>query len=190
MKRATEAIAANDDRLKTMSQAGTITLTREERYRRRIAWQTDQGDAFLLDLAEATYLPDGTGLLIDDGSFVVVKAAAEDVLEIAAPDTETLMRITWHIGNRHTPAEVTAEAIYILPDHVLADMVRGLGGIVTAVSRPFEPEGGAYGGHGSLERGHHHDGGGHTHAHHDHGHHEHDHGHAHPHQHSHETSDA
>lgn len=154
MKRAIATIAKGDSRLG--SGLPTITLAREERYRRRIAWTTDDGDAFLLDLAEATYLPDDTGLLLDDGSAVIVRAASESLLQITAPDAHALSRIAWHIGNRHTPAEITHDAIFIMPDHVLAEMVQGLGGVVARISRPFEPEGGAYGGHGTLERGHHH----------------------------------
>jgi len=164
MKRAIATIPKGDSRLGTGQP--TITLAREERYRRRIACTTDDGDAFLLDLAEATYLPDNTGLLLDDGSAIIVRAAPEDLLQITTKDTHSLSRIAWHIGNRHTPAEITRDAIFILPDHVLAEMVQGLGGVVTRVSRPFEPEGGAYGGHGSLERGHHrHGAGAHNHHH-------------------------
>ncbi len=158
MRRAENIIPAGDERLLAEPCLGTITLKREERYRRRITLCTDQGEAFLLDLAEATYLPDGTGLEFDGRDIVIVRAAPEELLEVTAPDFTTLLRIIWHIGNRHTPAEVTADTIYIQPDHVLADMVRGLGGRVACVTRPFEPEGGAYGGHGSLERGHHHHG--------------------------------
>lgn len=167
MKRATATVPRSDNSL--TDQLPAITLTREERYRRRIAWQTDDGMPFLLDLAEATYLPDGTGLALDDGSTILVRAAPEDLLQITSADPPTLARIAWHIGNRHTPAEITADAIYILPDHVLAEMVQGLGGVVSRVSRPFEPEGGAYGGHGTLEHGHHHGSGRHAHSHsHDH----------------------
>ena len=163
MLRATTVVLAPDPRL---AQAGlAITLPREERYRRRVRWLTDCGRAFLLDLAETTYLPNGAGLLTEDGEMIVVRAAAEDLLKISAPSSIELMRIAWHIGNRHTPAEITEHAIYILPDHVLAAMVEGLGGSVESTSRPFEPEGGAYGGHGTLERGHHH------HGTHEHGHH-------------------
>ena len=166
MKRAIATIPAGDGRLR--GGLPTITLTREQRFRRRIAWTTDDGMPFLLDLAEATYLPDGTGLGLDDNGIVVVRAAPEELLQISAPDALHLARIAWHIGNRHTPAEITHDAIYILPDHVLAEMVVGLGGAVCDVSRPFEPEGGAYGGHGTLERGHHHHGAGphnHNHSH-------------------------
>ena len=92
----------------------------------------------------------------------------------------SLARIAWHIGNRHTPAEITAEAIYIKPDHVLAEMVAGLGAHVHMVRRPFEPEGGAYGSKGPLQQGHHH--GGHDHKH------DHDHDHANGHHHHHDKS--
>ena len=133
-----------------------VTLTRDERYRRRIVMTTDCGFQFLLDLPEATYLADGSGLLLETGDVVRVRAAAEPLLEIRAGNAALLMRLAWHIGNRHTPAEITADALYIQPDHVLADMVRGLGGTVAEVTRPFEPEGGAYGGQGALSSGHHH----------------------------------
>lgn len=146
----------------------TITLDREARYRRRIAMTTDRGHGFLLDLAEATYLAHGDALELDNGLLIKVQAAPEDLMQIHAHDALALARIAWHIGNRHTPAEITAEAIYIKPDHVLAEMVAGLGAHVHCVRRPFEPEGGAYGGKGPLQSGHHHghaDGGGHGHSH-------------------------
>lgn len=162
MPRVTTTISTPDPRLATAGLE--ITLTREERYRRRVAWTTDSGEAFLLDLAEATYLADGDGLVLDDGRVIVVRAAVEALLQITARDAPTLARIAWHIGNRHTPAQITPEAIYIQPDHVLTEMVRGLGGEVSDVMQPFEPEGGAYGGHGSLQHGHHHHGG-HAHEH-------------------------
>lgn len=182
MKRATSVLPSTDPRV--ADARCSITLTREDRYRRRVAWQTDMGEAFLLDLAEATYLPDGAGLVLDGGDIVCVRAAAENLLEITAASDVALARIAWHIGNRHTPAEITEGAIYIQPDHVLAEMVRGLGGTVAEASRPFEPEGGAYGGHGTLEAGHHH-GHGHGQSHsHDQGHH-HDHGYDHTHDHRH-----
>ena len=150
----------------------TVTLDREARYRRRIAMESDRGHKFLLDLPEATYLEHGDALELSNGALVKVQAAPEDLLEIHAHDPLALARIAWHIGNRHTPAEISEHAIYIKPDHVLAEMVEGLGAHVHQVRRPFEPEGGAYGSKGPLQKGHHH--GGHDHAHdHDHRHHDH-----------------
>jgi urease accessory protein len=156
----------------------TVTLDREARYRRRVAMTTDRGHAFLLDLPEATYLADGDALEIDGRGLVKVVAAPQDLLEIHADGPQALARIAWHIGNRHTPAEMTAKAVYIQPDHVLEEMVVGLGAHVHRVLRPFEPEGGAYGGKGPLQSGHHHGGHGHDHGH----------GHGHAHSHSHEHS--
>jgi urease accessory protein len=66
------------------------------------------------------------------------------LLEIKAENPLRLLRVAWHIGNRHTPAEIAADAIYIEEDHVLAEMVRGQGCSVTQVTRPFRPERGAY----------------------------------------------
>ena len=145
--------------------ADTVTLDRDSRYRRRVAMTTDGGKPFLLDLPEASYLAHGDALELTDGTLVMVKAAPEALMEIHA-DTVTLARIAWHIGNRHTAAEIAEHAIAIKPDHVLAEMVAGLGGTVREVIRPFEPEGGAYGSKGPLQSGHHHHGpGGHRHDH-------------------------
>ena len=156
MRRATSVVQPSDDRIGLATHE--ITLSRDDRYRRRVLWQTDCGERFLLDLAETTYLQDGCGLLTDDREIIVVRAAAEELLRITASAPRVLARIAWHIGNRHTPAEISDDAIFIQADHVLAEMVRGLGGSVTIVSRPFEPEGGAYGGHASLSHDHHHHG--------------------------------
>ncbi len=176
--------------------ADTVVLDHDGRHRRRMALTGAGGLSFLLDLEKATVLNDGDGLKLEDGRLVQVKAAPQKLLEVRAENPLRLLRVAWHIGNRHTPAEITADAIYIEDDHVLAEMVRGQGCSVTAVERPFQPEKGAYdqGGHGH-HHGHHH---GHDHDHgHDHGHahhvhehgpgcgHDHDHGHAHAHAHEH-----
>jgi urease accessory protein len=142
----------------------TITLDRQSRYRRRVLMTTDGGRDLMLDLPEATYLADGDAFAVAGGA-VLVKAAAEDLLEIHAHDVLALATIAWHLGNRHTPAEITRGAIYIQPDHVLAELVERLGAHVHRVRRPFEPEGGAYGSKGPLHSGHHH-----HHVDHDHGH--------------------
>jgi urease accessory protein len=151
--------------------ADTVTLDHEGRHRRRVALKGEGGLDFLLDLDKAATLNDGDAVKLEDGRLVQVKAAAEPLLEIRAENPLRLMRIAWHIGNRHTPAEIAADAIYIEEDHVLAEMVRGQGGTATPVMRPFQPERGAY----EHDCGHDHHGD-HGH-HHDHGHDGHDHGH-------------
>lgn len=173
MQRATVVIRKSD--LAGRITVDTITLDRAARHRRRAAMTSDRGHAFLLDLADATNLADGDALALASGALVKVQAATEPLAEIHAHDALALARIAWHIGNRHTPAEITAGAIYIQPDHVLEAMVAGLGAHVHHVKRPFEPEGGAYGHKGALAASHHAHGAGHG-QHHDHGH-GHDHSH-------------
>ena len=118
-------------------------------------------------------MAEGDGLLADDGRWFAIRAKPEPLLAVTATDQHALMRLAWHLGNRHTPAELQGDRILIRHDHVLADMVRGLGGDAQLVEEPFQPEGGAYGGHGHShdpddERGHSH--GGHLHHHGDHSH--------------------
>ncbi|MFM8699877.1 MAG: urease accessory protein UreE [Hyphomicrobiales bacterium] len=157
----------------------SVSLDHEDRYCRRVELVGENGLAFLLDLERATVLNDGDALKLEDGSLVLVKAVAETLLEIRAENPLRLLKVSWHIGNRHTPAEITADAIYIENDPGLAEMVRGLGCAITVVSRPFQPEHGA-----DSECGHDH---GHSHGHghlHDHVHDEQcGHDHAHPHTH-------
>lgn len=121
-----------------------IILDHNGRHKRRIAVTSEKGISFLLDLEKATVLLDGDALQLEDGNLVIVKAAPESLLEIRADNPLRLLKAVWHIGNRHTPAEITQDAIYIQDDHVLADMLRGQGCIINYISRPFQPESGAY----------------------------------------------
>jgi urease accessory protein len=153
----------------------SVVLDHEDRHRRRIALKGERGLEVLLDLEKATVLADGDALKLEDGSLVLVKAAPEKLLRITAHNPKRLVKVAWHIGNRHTPAEIGEEEIFILADHVLEEMVRGLGAEVSAVERPFQPERGAYdqGGHA---HDHAHDHKGQDHKGHDHHAHEHAHG--------------
>ena len=143
--------------------ADAVTLDHEGRQRRRIALQGEGGLAFLLDLDKATQLDDGDAVKLEDGRLVAVKAAPERLLEVTAENPLRLLRVAWHVGNRHTPAEITAEAVYIQDDHVLAEMIRGQGCTARPVLRPFRPERGAY----DHDCGHDHGHGSHTHHAHD-----------------------
>jgi urease accessory protein len=153
---------------------GTVTLSYDNRHRRRVRLTTDAGEPVMLDLAQATVLGDGDGLVLDEGGFIAVRAAPEDLVEVMAATPGQLARLAWHIGNRHFPAELRERSILIRDDHVMVDMLVGLGAAVRRMKAPFNPEGGAYA-QGGAEH-HHHD--------HDHGHH-HDHGHDHDHDHHH-----
>ncbi len=106
------------------------------------------GLAFLLDLPDAIALRGGDALVLDDGSLVEVVAAAEPLIEIRGRSPGDLVRLAWHIGNRHISAQIMPKALRIRGDHVIEDMLRGLGATVVEIEAPFDPEGGAYAGGG------------------------------------------
>ena len=124
----------------------TVTLAFLDRHRRRIRLVSDSGSAFLLDLPHARHLADGDGLALDGGGYIRVCAAAEPVLEIETADRASLLRIAWHLGNRHLPLQVVGDRLRIREDHVIAGMVSGLGGRITRREAAFDPEIGAYAG--------------------------------------------
>jgi urease accessory protein len=124
----------------------TVTLPFIDRHRRRIRLVADSGAPFLLDLPRPHHLAEGDGLEFDNGSYVRVRAAAEPVIEIEADGAADLLRIAWHIGNRHLPLQALNGRLRIRADHVIAQMVEGLGGRVTRLQAPFDPEIGAYAG--------------------------------------------
>ena len=122
----------------------SVTLPFLDRHRRRIRLVADSGTPFLLDLARAQHLADGDGLELDGGGYVRVRAAPEAVFEITAADRASLLRIAWHLGNRHLALQVLGDGLRIREDHVIAEMVSGLGGRITRREASFDPEIGAY----------------------------------------------
>jgi urease accessory protein len=124
--------------------ADCITLDAHERHRRRIMLTGERGTRFLLDLPRAAALRDGDGLLLDNGAIVRVAGRPEPLIEIAAASPQQLARLAWHIGNRHIDVQVVGDRLRIRRDHVIEDMLRGLGAFLTPVDAPFDPEPGAY----------------------------------------------
>lgn len=127
-----------------------VVLDYDDRHRRRMTMKGTHGLEFLLDLDEAVVLRGGDALRLDDGRLIEVVAAPEPLLEIRAPDMAALVRVAWHLGNRHLPTELTRRALRIRRDPVIEEMAKGLGATVLGIDAPFNPEGGAYakGGHG------------------------------------------
>lgn len=154
-----------------------LRLDHDLRSRRRMVFNTSGGSSVLLDMPRAVHLHDGDGLTLDDGSIVRVEAAPEALIEIHTHELRTLVRIAWHLGNRHLPTQLLGSMnpprLRIRHDHVIADMVAGLGGHCEAIMAPFDPEGGAYAEGQAIPTGHRH----HHHDHDDHEHHHHGHAH-------------
>jgi len=153
-KRASQVLRAGAWRV--ANAIDRVVLDADERYRRRIVMTAERGAKFLLNLPEATALRDGDALLLDDGTVIAVVARSEPLVEIAAEGaaqrTAVMMRLAWHLGNRHTEVEIVGGKLRMRRDHVLEEMLVGLGARLTPIEAPFEPERGAYG-HGHGEDG-------------------------------------
>jgi urease accessory protein len=183
--------------------ADTVVLDFDDRHRRRMAMTGTRGLAFLLDLENAIALRGGDALVLEDGRLVEVVAAPEPLVEVRCNDPQQMVRVAWHLGNRHLPTQITGHGLRIRRDHVIEAMVKGLGARLIEIEAPFDPEGGAYAAHAHAAGETHghaphdqppHDHHGHEHGHdHGHGHHhqhdehcDHDHHHGHPHAHDHQ----
>jgi urease accessory protein len=164
MKRALEVRAAGH--WDEASAVDSIILDAHERHRRRVMLRAERGTKFLLDLPKATALHDGDGLVLDDGAMVRIVGRPEPLVEVSAADPHALARLAWHIGNRHIEVEIAGAKLRIRRDHVIEDMLRGLGATLSPIEAAFHPEHGAYEHHSAHD--------------HEHGH---DHGHAHQHDH-------
>ena len=145
------------------SVAGKAVLAHDERHLRRRAIELLDGGKVLVDLLEPVSLDDGDRLVLEDGRLVEIGAAPEELYDIRARDAVHLTELAWHIGNRHLAAAISAERILILRDHVIRDMLEGLGATVVDVVEPFSPVRGAYSGHSHGHDHHHHDHHGHDH---------------------------
>ncbi|MHB8886183.1 MAG: urease accessory protein UreE [Methylovirgula sp.] len=171
MRRATAVVPR--DQMQARACVARVRLDHDHRHRRRLVLTTSEGESVLLDLPSAAHLRGGEGLLLDDGDIVAIEAVPEKLLEITAPDQAALLRIAWHLGNRHLPTDLAGHVLRIREDHVLEEMVRGLGGTFAHIEAPFDPEGGAYA--TAAHHDHDHD--------HDHARRDHVHSHDHPHRH-------
>ena len=138
----------------------TLTLTFEQRVRSRQKVELDGGEPAGLFLPRGSVLQGGQRIAADSGELVEIRAADEAVSTVSSDDPLLLARACYHLGNRHVALQIEAGFVRYQHDHVLDDMVRGLGLVVESENAPFEPEAGAY------------DAGGHSHSH-AHGRHEH-----------------
>jgi urease accessory protein len=138
-----------------------ITLDETARHRRRMKMTSDNGIEFLLDLPEAKLLRHGEGLVLDDGRIIEICAEPELLFKVSGNDSHHLLSLTWQLGNRHLPTQILQDYLFIRADHVIKDMLLGLGAHVEEITAPFDPEGGAYSS-------------GHSHSHHKGDHHHHD----------------
>jgi urease accessory protein len=117
-----------------------VVLDAGDRNRRRIVLTGEKGTELLLDFAKPVSLRDGDGLVLDDGSMILVNGAFERLIEVCAGSALDAVRLAWHLGNRHTDVQIVGDKLRIRRDHVLEDMLCGLGAHLTPLEAPFDPE--------------------------------------------------
>jgi urease accessory protein len=127
----------------------SLTLPFELRQKSRLKAMLDNGDEIGLMLPRGTILRGGDLLKAEDGSIIQIKAAEETVSTATIDDPSLFARACYHLGNRHVPLQIGKDWIRYLHDHVLDDMLAGLGVETRCEQATFEPESGAYGGHSS-----------------------------------------
>lgn len=123
-----------------------LSLPYELRSKSRLRTALSTGEEVGLLLERGSVLRGGDLLLSDDGRVIQVVAAAECVSTVRSNDPWALSRAAYHLGNRHVALQVGPGWLRYLHDHVLDEMVRGLGMSVVVENESFEPEAGAYGG--------------------------------------------
>jgi urease accessory protein len=122
-------------------------LTFDARTKSRLLLRLDNGEQAALVVERGRLLRGGERVRLEDGRDVEIVAALEPLLEAISGDPLLIAKAAYHLGNRHVAVQFMEDGLRFPADHVLADMVAGLGLAVTPVSAPFEPEGGAYGHH-------------------------------------------
>jgi len=124
-----------------------LTLPFELRQKSRLKTKLNDGTEIVLSLHRGHLLRGGDCLRAEDGTVIRIEAANEDVSTVHHADAVMIARASYHLGNRHVALQIGDGWLRYQHDHVLDDMVRGLGLAVRFESAPFEPEAGAYGGH-------------------------------------------
>lgn len=142
-----------------ISVTDSVILTYEERKKSRHRTHTSSGVELGWFLERGHVLEHGEILECNNGELIEIVAADESVSEVISDNTLALTRAAYHLGNRHVPLQVGNGFLRYLHDHVLDDMVTGLGLTVTFAKKPFHPENGAYS-HASSSHEH-----SHTHSH-------------------------
>ncbi|MBJ9985437.1 urease accessory protein UreE [Acinetobacter sp. S40] len=130
----------------------TVELTFDTRQKSRFRATLANGTDIGVDLPRTGILRSGSFIATNNGEILRVDAKPEPLMQVMAKTDFELLKAAYHLGNRHVPLMLTPYALYFEPDHVLAEMVEGLGLDVKQVEHAFEPESGAYAQHAHDHR--------------------------------------
>jgi urease accessory protein len=126
---------------------GRLVLPFDMRQKSRLRATLTSGEEVAIVLPRGQVLRGGDWVVASDGRVIEVEAQREKVLHVLCAAPQLLIRAAYHLGNRHVPVQVGEGWLRIAPDHVLEEMLKGLGATTMHTEAPFEPEAGAYGGH-------------------------------------------
>jgi urease accessory protein len=126
-----------------------VVLSHDQRDRGRLRTTTSAGDEVRIFLDRGTPLLVGEYLRTQCGKHLLIEGAFEDVVGASCANWNTFSRACFHLGNRHVKVQIAERSLYILPDHVLEEMLIMLGLTLHREQRIFIPEAGAYS-HASL----------------------------------------
>ncbi|KZL22124.1 Urease accessory protein UreE 1 [Pseudovibrio axinellae] len=134
-----------------------LYLAHYERHVRRKRLVAACGTAILVDLPESVVLSNEDVLVLENGEMAMIAAQIEPLYKVTTKDNIHFAELCWHLGNRHLPAQIQPPNIYIGRDHVIKQMLEGLGATLEEVEAPFSPVHGAYHKHKSHSHAHAHD---------------------------------
>ena len=126
---------------------GQLRLPFDRRQKSRQLATLVSGETVAIVLERGLVLRGGDWVVASDGRVIEVLAETEQVLHVECDTPQALARAAYHLGNRHVPVQVGEGWLRLVADHVLEEMLKGLGARVTSMAAPFEPEAGAYGAH-------------------------------------------
>ena len=128
----------------------TVTLPYEKRERSRLRVTLNDGSEAGIQLSRGESLEPHDKLSCDSegdsASVIEILPAAEKLSVMVCEDRHQFARACYHLGNRHVQLQIQDGRLAYLHDHVLDEMLTGLGFTVSTEQATFEPEAGAYGG--------------------------------------------
>ena len=125
---------------------GELVLPYDQREKSRLRAVLRSGEEVAVFTVRGSVLRHGDLIRGNDGRVIRIEAAAEATYRVECDNAHQLLRCAFHLGNRHTQAQLGDGFLRIRKDPVLKEMLEGLGAAVREEQAAFEPEAGAYGG--------------------------------------------
>lgn len=127
------------------------TLTLDQRVKARQRVTLENGHVAGLYIPRGSVLRDGDFIKSETGEVICIRAANESVSTVRFDDALSMSKACYHLGNRHVALQIDELMVRYQHDHVLDDMLSGMGLNPIHEMAPFQPEPGAYGEHGHAK---------------------------------------